>query len=72
MTINTCESVLYLSHDHVLDYLITAFLDEPFLIPLPRVVRVGIKLLGLHVLLALPRGNPTDAAAVLEVSQHLD
>ena len=48
------ESLLYLPHDHVLDYLITVFLDEPFVVPLPRVVRGGVRLPGLHVLLALP------------------
>jgi hypothetical protein len=66
------ESILYLPHDHVFDYLIMTFLDEPFLVPLPHVVRADIKLLDLHVLLALPRRNPTDTAAVLGVSQHID
>jgi hypothetical protein len=65
------ESVLYLSHDHILDFLIMAFLDKPFLVPLPRVVTVSIRLPDLHVLLALPRGNPTNVAAVLGVSYHL-
>jgi hypothetical protein len=62
---------LYLPHDHFLDCLIFAFLDKAFLVSLPCVVRGGVELPSLHVLPTLPRGNPTDAAAVLGVSQHL-
>jgi hypothetical protein len=62
---------LYLPQDHFLHCLIFAFLDEPFLVSLPCVERGGVRLPCLYFLPTLPRGNPTDAVAVLGVSHHL-